>query len=555
MADLTDTRRYLAEFDSAHTEHSMTDVLVIGSGVAGLRAAIEAARFGRVIVTTKQAVSESATAYAQGGIAAAWDVADSPDRHFADTIRVGGELCSLDAVHKLVDEGPGRVSELIDWGMQFDRRDGAVSLTTEGGHRVPRVLHANGDTTGRVLAKTVIAKARSTPNLEILEDCFVVDLLTVDDKCVGALTHSSDGARRIIWSHQTVLAGGGCGRLFRETTNPPTATGDSLAIAYRAGAQLADLEMVQFHPTTLYVAGAARTLISEAVRGEGAYLVDCEGRRFMQDVHPDSELAPRDIVSQAIRRQMELTKSNCVYLDVRHFEPAQFATRFPAISELCRDFGIDVTRDLIPVRPTAHYMIGGVVTDLNGATSLNGLFCCGEAACTGAHGSNRLASNSLLEGLVYGAAAGETAGQLAREQCALSGPRRLSHSIPASTRMGLDLPDLANSLRSLMGRNMGIVRREEQLREAQQTIQFWNHYVFGKTFDDVEGWQLQNMLTVARLMTIAAHTRRFSMGVHFRSDAPDEESPPADPAHIALRRTGGEMVVHRLDRSWQPLTS
>ena len=553
MADQTDTRRYLTEFDSARTGHILTDVLVIGSGVAGLRAAIEASRFGRVTLTTKRTLDESSTSLAQGGIAAVWGVGDSPDRHFQDTLRTGAGLCKPEAVRKLVDQGPARVDELIAWGMEFDHQGESIQLTTEGGHSVPRVLHAGGDSTGRALINTLSRKARSTANLRILESCFVIDLLTVEDRCVGAVTHHANYGHQIIWSNQTILAGGGCGRLFRETTNPPTATGDSLAMAYRAGALLADLEMVQFHPTTLYVAGAARTLISEAVRGEGAYLVDGDGFRFMQEAHPDAELAPRDIVSRAIRRRMTETKSNCVYLDARHFPSGQFEARFPGITELCRSFQIDPTRDLIPVRPTAHYMIGGVVTDSDAATTLKGLFCCGEAACSGLHGANRLASNSLLEGLVFGATAGETAGQRATQEDATVGPTRVRHEIPSSTRTELDLLDIANSLRSLMWRNVGIARRGDRLDETREIIEFWNHYVFDKVFSEVDGWEVQNMLTLGRLMAAAARERSFSLGVHYRVDAPEDQDPPPTAEHTAVRRADGVMVQGWLDQSLAPL--
>jgi len=327
----------------------------------------------------------------------------------------------------------------------------------------------------------------------------------------------------IIWAANTILATGGAGRLYRETTNPEVATADGLAMAYRAGAVLRDLEFMQFHPTTLYIAGASRALITETLRGEGALLLDISGNRFMQEYHQDGELAPRDVVSRAILDKMLKTDSTHVYLDIRHFDKGHFSKRFPLISELCDSFDIDVSKELIPVRPSAHYMIGGVKTDAKGGTNLQHLYACGEVASTGLHGANRLGSNSLLEGLVFGKITGETARRQAKGGGRRPQHRRIKVDIPPSDRSRLDAEDVRNSLRALMWRNVGITRKSSRLAEAQEIIQFWQRYVMDKVFDSPYGWECQNMLTVAHLMAQAAQQRQESRGVHFRIDHPDSD--------------------------------
>ena len=532
MASLFDTRRYLTDFDSTRTGHVLTDTLVIGSGVAGARAAIEAARLGSVTLLTKRGFDDSCTSHAQGGIAVALGREDSTQRHFEDTMRVGCGLNRKDTVERLVTEAPGLIKELMDWGMNLDRAGDELALGREGGHGVNRIVHAHGDQTGRELAGTLKRRVQQTQDIRIFEQCYLIDLITVDNTCVGAVAFHERHGHQLIWAKQTILASGGCGRIWRETTNPPVATGDGIAAAYRAGAALCDMEMIQFHPTTLYVAGAGRALISEAVRGEGAHLVDRAGDRFMERYHADGELAPRDIVSRAIHQHLIETRSNCVFLDVRHL--TGFKQRFPGISRLCADFEVDVTRDLIPVRPSAHYMIGGVDVQSDGSTSIDGLLCCGEAACSGVHGANRLASNSLLEGLVFGKLAGETAGQRATDAPNTAPVRRMANTNPKSERTALDLPDIRNSLRSVMWRNVGIVRSGERLRETCDILDFWVHYTLDKTFDDVMGWETQNELTVARLIAASALERTESIGVHSREDSKDETATPS--YHVLVTR-------------------
>ncbi len=550
MPTLYDTLRYLTNFDSNRTSHILTDVLVIGSGVAGARAAIEASRYGLVTLLCKADFTDSATRHAQGGIAVAAKDAAAIQSHYDDTMRVGCGLNRPEAVRLLVNEGPRCIDELVGWGMELDRAENGFALAREGGHSVQRIVHAQGDQTGRELVRTLRRRVEQIEAIRIFDHCFLLDLLTHDGVCVGAVAFHKQHGHQLIWAKQTVLASGGCGQIWRETTNPPISTGDGLAAAYRAGARLSDMEMMQFHPTTLYVAGAGRALISEAVRGEGAHLVDRNGRRFMPDYHPDAELAPRDVVSRAIQSHLAANRANCVYLDVRHLPG--FAQRFPHIASLCADFEIDVTRDLIPVRPSAHYMIGGVDVELDGSTTVEGLLCCGEAACSGVHGANRMASNSLLEGLVFGKIAGDTAGRRAAEKSHGTPLTRIANQNPASSRTTLDLPDIRNSLRSVMWRNVGIVRRGDHLRETCEILDFWGHYTLDKTFDDVQGWETQNKLTVARLVALSALKRTESLGVHYRSDSTSGEL--TTPYHVALIRDGKGTLPLTREVSKTPLS-
>jgi len=413
------------------------------------------------------------------------------------------------------------IHQLLDWGTAFDTTDGNISTTIEGGHSHPRIAHAHGDETGRIIAQTLIAKARQQRNIKIIENFFTIDLLTTDNRCLGVIGSQNEIGPAIIWAANTILATGGAGRLYRETTNPSCATADGLAIAYRAGALLQDLEFVQFHPTTLYIAGASRTLITETLRGEGAVLRDTKGRAFMKDYDPAAELAPRDIVSRAILAQMLKTKATHVFLDIRHLDRQYFAKRFPVISELCDSFDIDISKELIPVRPSAHYMVGGVKTDAIARTNIENLYACGELASTGLHGANRLGSNSLLEGLVFGRIAGQAEISQSRPNT-ISQPL-IKYKIPHSDRTRLDTNDIRNSLRALMWRNVGITRKAQPLKEAQEIIRFWQRYVMDKTFDSPDGWECQNMLTVSLLIAKAALTRKESRGVHFRSDYPDTD--------------------------------
>ncbi len=521
-------RRYLVNVDSISTNQLFTDCLVIGAGIAGLRAAIEAAdprsnRGCNVIIVCKGTIQDSNTWQAQGGIASVLDKEDSFESHTADTLTTGCGISNKKVVELVVRQGPELVKQLLQWGATFDLIDGHIAMTLEGGHSRPRIAHAHGDETGRVIAETLIEKVRQNPNIKVIENFFAIDLLTEDNKCSGIIGYDKHRGLQIIWSADTILATGGAGQLYRETTNPETATGDGIAMAYRAGTILRDLEFVQFHPTTLYVAGASRALITETLRGEGAILLDSNGRRFMKEYHEAAELAPRDVVSRAILAQMLKTSSTHVYLDVRHFDKVYFAKRFPMISELCESFNIDVSRNLIPVRPSAHYMIGGVNTDTKAATSIKNLYACGEAASTGLHGANRLGSNSLLEGLVFGKIVGQNVSQGTKTTTAHIRHSPIRYRIPHSDRTRLDTADVRNSLRALMWRNIGITRKAQPLKEAEEIIRFWQRYVMDKVFDSPTGWECQNMLTVSLLITRAALERAESRGVHFRSDFPETD--------------------------------
>jgi len=552
MLDAFEQRRYLIPFRSPLLPQIFTDTLVIGTGVAGLRAAIEASTTGtgdaaasNVIVLAKGAFDDCNTSWAQGGVAAVLDSEDSVEEHIADTMAAGAGLCDPDAVRTIAADGADAVRELIDWGMRADVDDaGRLNLGREGGHRKHRILHAGGDKTGVELERTLIERIRATESIRVFEHCFALDLITASDNAsdangnapvLGAITYHTRYGLQIIWAGSTILATGGAGQVYREATNRGFATGDGLAMAYRAGARLGDMAFMQFHPTTLYVAGASRALITEAIRGEGAHLVDREGRRFMLDAHEMAELAPRDVVSRAIVREIARSQDPCVYLDVRHIGGARFAERFPGFDRLVRSFDIDPATDLIPVHPSAHYTIGGVWTDLDGATNLPGLYACGEAACNGVHGANRLASNSLLDGLVFGRRCGRAAGAANR------GPGRsigIVSDIPISERAELDLADVRSSLRSCMWRNVGIERAGGKLSDALEMFDFWGRYMLDKIFDEPAGWETQNLLTVGALMTRAALWREESRGVHCRLDWPEPRDDFA--VHDLWRRSEAE---------------
>ncbi len=517
-------RRYLIPFRSQLLPAIFADTLVIGSGVAGLRAALAAAEHGEVIVVAKDELDKSNTAWAQGGIAAVLAADDSPAEHIADTLAAGAGLCAPDTVRTLVEEGPREVEQLVSIGMRFDRdASGALALTREGGHNRRRIVHTDGDATGRELSRALLAACRAHPRIRLFDRCFALDFLTAgnaprgDDRVLGAITHHPKHGLQIIWARATVLASGGIGQLWRETTNSRIATGDGIAMAWRAGAAVADLEFVQFHPTALYVAGAGRSLISEAVRGEGAHLVDRTGRRFMEGRHPLAELAPRDVVSRGIVEHLAQTQDPNVFLDARHIGSDGFRARFPGLFDLLKGYGIDPGLAPIPVMPAAHYTIGGVWTDLDGRTNVPGLFAAGEAACNGLHGANRLASNSLLEGLVFGRRAGLAA---AGADGVTRGDIRINSDIRPSDKGELDLVDVRSSLRSAMWRNVGIVRTGNRLADALDMIHFWCRYSLDKIFDDISGWEIQNMLACAALVTAAASSREESRGTHARSDFP-----------------------------------
>jgi L-aspartate oxidase len=437
----------------------------------------------------------------------------------------------------VVREAPGRIAELREWGTRFDESGGRIDLGKEGGHSHARIVHALGDATGRELMRAVIARAGEQRNLRIWQNSFTIDLITFEGRCRGAVVWDKRRGPSLVWSAATLLATGGAGQLYRESTNPPIATGDGHALAYRAGAELRDMEFMQFHPTVLYVAGSSRHLLTEALRGEGAYLRDRDGRRFMPEMHPMAELAPRDDVSRAIVEVMARTQHPCEYLDLSHLDAEQVRARFPGIDALLRGFDLDLARDPIPVRPGAHYYMGGVTVDAWGRTSIPGLWAAGEVSSSGLHGANRLASNSLLEGLVYGARAADDIAEALDRDGAVRlevppvGRERARGGHP---KVHLDLGDIRNALRALMWRNAGIVRDRAGLLDAARQVDYWCGYALPRVFDEPTGWVLQNMLVVARLTIAGALEREESRGVHTRSDFPATD--PAWARHIVFRR-------------------
>jgi L-aspartate oxidase len=487
------------------------DFLIIGSGVAGLRAAIELAGYGRVLVVTKDKASESSTEYAQGGIAVVMSDEDTVGIHFEDTLKAGDGLCREEAVKTLVEEGPDRIGELISWGAEFDREGLKLALTLEAAHSRRRILHAHGDSTGKELERVLLKKVRSLPSVKKYPFAFTTDLIVQDGECHGALVLREKEVTAL-FAGATILATGGAGQIFSRTTNPSVATGDGMAIAFRASAELEDMEFVQFHPTSLYSPAAPQFLLSESIRGEGATLLNAEGRRFMDDYHPMAELAPRDVVSRAIISEMVKTKSNHVYLDLRHMGKDFVKNRFPRIYETCLRYDVDITEDMVPVSPAAHYMMGGVKTNLEGETNIRGLYAAGEVACTGVHGANRLASNSLLEGLVFGARAGSAA---------------LKSSVkPDAASLRRDGPEVSSireseavkrTLRKVMWEKAGIIRCGSSLEEARKRLRSFGRITEGNYLTRHE-LEIKNMLTVAALIVEAAFCRKGSVGAHYRTD-------------------------------------
>ena len=484
-----------------------TRVLVIGSGVAGLFTAWRCADQGPVLLMTKRTLRDSNTMWAQGGIAAALGAGDSPELHRRDTLAAGAALCDANAVDVLVNEGPDRVRELVEAGAQFDlNARGDFKLGKEAAHSRRRIVHARGDQTGAEVSRTLIERVQASPNVRVLETARVLDAILVDGRCVGVRA-AIDGTPAEVYADAIVIATGGLGQVFRYTTNPTVATGDGFAIAHRAGARMADMEFVQFHPTALATSENPLALVSEAVRGEGAILLDGAGRRFMPEKHKLAELAPRDIVAREIFRAQQRT--GAVTLDARAI--TDFDTRFPGIFALCSARGVDPRRDLIPVTPAAHYMMGGVVTDLHGRTTVPGMYACGEVACTGVHGANRLASNSLLEGLVF-------AERVARD---IAG--RQPHGIPAPAPESWTVPVLvdrgaaqvaADAVRDVMWRYAGIDRTARGLRTAVTELEAIEARLpLGATEE-------LNMLQSARMIVQAALLRKESRGGHYRSDFP-----------------------------------
>jgi L-aspartate oxidase len=502
-----------------------TDFLIVGSGIAALRAIIAIGGAGEIVVLTKADPREGSTGYAQGGIAAALGDDDSVELHVADTLAAGDGLCDEAAVRMLVSEGVRYVRELIDWGGAFDRApDGRPALAREGAHSVRRVLHAR-DATGREIGRTLWRKSSSVAQPRVLQHAVAVEAIVERGRCAGVRFLVPGGGEGIVRARGTLLATGGAGQIYRETTNPGVATGDGIAIAYRAGTRVGDLEFVQFHPTALNVAHAPRFLLSEALRGEGARLVNEDGERFMLREDPLGDLAPRDRVARAIAREAQRT-GRPVYLTLQHLDPRFVHERFPEIYAACGKAGLDLVRDRVPVGPAAHYIMGGVWTDLSTRTTLPGLYAAGEVAWTGVHGANRLASNSLLEGLVFGA----TAGDAMRAWVAAGAndwpvdDRSPLRESPSPSGAVWQAPVDIDRVRDLMWTHVGLFRSRDGLKEALSVLEdAWQgmeaHRRAGGGFD-AAGWQTANIVTVARLIARAALRREESRGGHHRTDFP-----------------------------------
>ena len=510
------------------------DYIIVGSGIAGLYIALLAIERGSVLVLTKGNIDDCNTRYAQGGIAIAMGKDDSPELHFKDTVAAGDGLCDAEAVRILTDEAADCVADLIKFGVPFDTLDGEITLTREAAHSVPRIMHAGGDATGEHIEVTLSRQVRSTP-IKVLQNCLASEILVQNGKVIGVRAlDCRTGSVEEYHCRFLILATGGAGKLFKYTTNSDVVTGDGIALAFEADAEICDMEFFQFHPTVLRLQGVAPFLISEAVRGEGGILRNVEGHRFMLDYAAEAELAPRDIVARSIVYEMEKTHSDRVFLDVTHLSPRLITTRFPHIYSFCQDHGLDITKGLIPVAPAAHYLMGGVKVNIWGETNISGLFAAGEAACTGVHGANRLASNSLLESVVFS--------KRVMQRTEMTTPPRhykerndkaISYYLPGremlSKAASLNVPNL----QSLMWDKVGIIRSGEGLKEAAGILATWQSLLPQPS--DHPSYELNNLVLCARLTTEAALLREESRGAHFRTDFP--KASPEWQRHSGFRKS------------------
>ncbi|HZK86533.1 MAG TPA: L-aspartate oxidase [Syntrophomonas sp.] len=501
-----------------------TDFLIIGGGIAGLFTALKASAHGEVVVLTKKTIKDSNTGLAQGGIAAAVHEEDSPFLHLEDTLEAGAGICNIEAVEVLVSEGPDRVRELILAGASFDMKDGNISLAREGAHSKARILHA-ADTTGETIRVALVKNCEEDRRIKIIEDQFLIDLMGIQEgECQGALVYDNKSGRQVIYiARALIMATGGAGQLYQYTTNPDVATADGMAAAYRIGCELSDLEFIQFHPTVLFSHDTQRFLISEAVRGEGGLLYNTQGERFMSKYHPLEDLAPRDVVSRAILSEMTRCNSEYVLLDMSIIPGVK--ERFPNIYRTCLSRGINLEKEMVPVSPAAHYTMGGIKTNTNGETGVNGLYACGEAACTGVHGANRLASNSLLEGIVFGQRiVNQAEAIMYRRQVKVEELyQHFERSwVYAPLRPSLNPAIARQRLQTIMWEKVGIIRNEAGLKEANKEIEsLYNH--LAREENPLAYIEMVNMLTVAHVIVQACLWRRESRGGHYRSDYPQRD--------------------------------
>lgn len=508
--------RFIANFNRETVTLADTDVVVVGTGIAGLYTALKISEYANVTLLCKKGLTESNTNWAQGGIAAAIAEGDSPDLHRADTLMAGAGVNDIEAVDVLVHEGPALVNDLIQLGTHFDTEGGHLALTQEGAHSRRRILHANGDATGAEIVRALAEQVAKHSNIRVVENAFAIDLITADNGSCKGVLYQQDGQMIYIRCKATVLATGGAGNMYRYTTNPSVTTADGYGMAYRAGAQLQDLEFVQFHPTVLTYPGAPRFLISEAVRGEGAFLRNLAGERFMPAYHELEELAPRDIVARAIVSEIEKTKATHVFLDITHQPPELIKRRFPTIYEFCLSIGLDMTTDWIPVAPACHYVMGGVKTDLNGETNVRRLFACGEVSCTGVHGANRLASNSLSEAIVFGARIAGRVRELLEE------PNQYLELPDVPTRFPSPVQRIDERrlhMQKVMVRHVGVKRTSDSLQRALSELGKLTP-MLSHAYAEQSEWEYINLLTTAFLTTQAALLREESRGGHYRSDFP-----------------------------------
>lgn len=513
--------RYLTDFDTQKIESEKWDVVVIGSGVAGLYSAVNLNPSLKVCILSKEAMDENNSYLAQGGIAAAIGADDLPEYHFEDTIKAGAGHCNEEAVKVLVSEAPKDIELLVELGAKFDRDpDGSLTRTREGGHGHFRIVHAHGDATGKEVVDSLLRVCRNRQNITIKENCFAIDILVEDGSCAGILVAEDidkEAKKKVLFCSSVICASGGIGQVYKNTTNSEVVTGDGISMAYRAGAVLADMEFVQFHPTAFYEPSeeGSRFLISEAVRGEGGILLNINHERFMYKYNEMGEIAPRDIVSRAIYSEMKKTDSDHVYLDITHKDADYLRKRFPTIYENCLKHGVDITRDYIPVSPVQHYFMGGIKTDLEGRTNIEGLYACGEASNTGVHGANRLASNSLLEGLVFGRHCAEDINRNRKNIV----PKELSisNSISNSAK-SVDVREIRNEIKAQMDSNAGIERNGPDMERALEKIGSIIRTLERADRESIKVMETLNMAYIASLILKSAVSRKVNVGSHYRTD-------------------------------------